>query len=62
MPGQDSPLTKAIVAKWGSFDNFIAEFNKRATGIQGSGWEFLGYDIKLRTLRLYEVPNQELPE
>lgn len=34
LPGADSPLTKAIAEKWGSYDNFIAEFNKRTVAIQ----------------------------
>lgn len=35
------PLADAINAKWGSFDNFKAEFNKSAAGNFGSGWTWL---------------------
>lgn len=34
-------LADAINAKWGSFDNFKAEFNKSAAGNFGSGWTWL---------------------
>lgn len=34
LPAADSPLTLAINQKWGSIDNFIAEFNKRTAAIQ----------------------------
>jgi Fe-Mn family superoxide dismutase len=34
-------LAAAIDAKWGSFDNFKAEFNKCAIGTFGSGWAWL---------------------
>jgi Fe-Mn family superoxide dismutase len=34
-------LADAINAKWGSFDNFKAEFTKSALGNFGSGWTWL---------------------
>lgn len=34
-------LADAINAKWGSVDNFKAEFNKSAAGNFGSGWTWL---------------------
>ncbi|HEY1043472.1 MAG TPA: Fe-Mn family superoxide dismutase [Telluria sp.] len=34
-------LADAINAKWGSFDNFKAEFSKSAVGNFGSGWTWL---------------------
>ena len=34
-------LADAISAKWGSFDNFKAEFNKAAAGNFGSSWTWL---------------------
>lgn len=34
-------LADAINAKWGSFDNFKAEFNKAAAGNFGSSWTWL---------------------
>lgn len=37
----DGSLKQAIVAKWGSEEAFIAEFNKVAIGTFGSGWAWL---------------------
>ena len=34
----DGPLKQAILSHWGSFENFIKEFNATTAGIQGSGW------------------------
>jgi Fe-Mn family superoxide dismutase len=34
-------MTQAIVAKWGSFESFQAEFNKVALATFGSGWAWL---------------------
>ena len=42
--GSGAPTGKvldAINAKWGSFDNFKAEFSKSAVGNFGSGWTWL---------------------
>ncbi|EGR33509.1 superoxide dismutase, putative [Ichthyophthirius multifiliis] len=62
LPESNSPLTLAITQKWGSYENFIAEFNKRTASIQGSGWGWLGYDTVSKTLRMFELGNQEMPE
>lgn len=37
----DGDLKSAIVAKWGSEEAFITEFNKVAIGTFGSGWAWL---------------------
>lgn len=37
-------LKEAIDKKYGSFDNFKAEFEKKATGLFGSGWTWLVVD------------------
>lgn len=37
-------LKKAIDAKYGSFENFKVEFEKKATGLFGSGWAWLVKD------------------
>lgn len=37
----EGALYDAIIAKWDSFDNFKAEFNKSAAGNFGSGWTWL---------------------
>ncbi len=55
--GQPSgPLGEAIVAKWGSFDVFVEEFNALAVGLFGSGWVWLTRDLELLAL-----PNQDTP-
>lgn len=62
LPGENSLLRKEITKTWGSMENFMAEFTKRSTAIQGSGWGYLGYDINNKTLRMFELANQDLPE
>jgi Fe-Mn family superoxide dismutase len=37
-------LASAIIAAWGSLDNFKAEFNKAAITVFGSGWAWLVKD------------------
>jgi Fe-Mn family superoxide dismutase len=38
---KDGSLKVAIVDRWGSYDNFVKEFNTTTAGIQGSGWGWL---------------------
>lgn len=40
-PAPTGDLLKAIEKKFGSFDAFKAEFEKKATGLFGSGWTWL---------------------
>lgn len=49
-------LGEAILAKWGSFDTFVAEFNAAALGLFGSGWVWL-----TRSLEIIALPNQDTP-
>ncbi|MGB4768624.1 MAG: superoxide dismutase [Candidatus Saccharimonas sp.] len=56
-----SPLTAgrlydAIIAKWGSVDDFQEAFNEKALGLFGSGWVWLTADLELLAL-----PNQDAP-
>ena len=45
--GQPSgKLAEAIVAKWGSFENFQKEFEAAGVGLFGSGWVWLAADDK----------------
>jgi len=53
-------LAKAIDAKFGSFDDFQAEFKKTALGVFGSGWAWLVKD-KNNELSLVGTPNQDSP-
>lgn len=49
-------LGEAIVAKWGSFEDFVEEFNAKALGLFGSGWVWL-----TRELEIIALPNQDTP-
>ena len=49
-------LAKAIDAKFGSFDNFKAEFNKAAITVFGSGWVWLAKDASGK-LSIEKEPN-----
>lgn len=49
-------LAEAITEKWGSFENFVEDFNKQATSLFGSGWVWLTRDMELLAL-----PNQDAP-
>lgn len=49
-------LAEAIVAKWGSFENFVDEFSTAAINLFGSGWVWLTRDLEIITL-----PNQDTP-
>ena len=40
----EGKLLDALEKKYGSFDNFKAEFEKKATGLFGSGWTWLVKD------------------
>jgi len=53
-------LVKAIDAKFGSFEEFQAEFKKTALGVFGSGWAWLVKD-KNNELSLVGTPNQDSP-
>lgn len=52
-------LAAAIDAKWGSFDNFKAEFKKAATGRFGSGWAWLV--VSAGGIEIISTPNQDSP-
>lgn len=43
------PLLDAIVAKYGSFDEFVEQFNAKALGLFGSGWVWLQPDLEIVT-------------
>lgn len=52
-------LADAINAKWGSFDNFKAEFKKAGVGRFGSGWAWLV--VSGGALEIISTPNQDSP-
>ncbi|TFK67106.1 manganese and iron superoxide dismutase [Pluteus cervinus] len=56
---KDGRLKQDIVKIWGSVDKFIAEFNAKTAGIQGSGWGWLGYDPNANRLEIVTTSNQD---
>jgi Fe-Mn family superoxide dismutase len=42
-------LLDDIVAKYGSFDDFVEQFNTKALGLFGSGWVWLQPDLEIIT-------------
>ena len=49
-------LADAISEKWGSFDQFVDEFNNKSLALFGSGWTWLTQDLEIIAL-----PNQDTP-
>lgn len=37
-------LAETIIGEWGSFEGFVSEFSKSASGLFGSGWTWLAED------------------
>jgi Fe-Mn family superoxide dismutase len=56
---KDGSLKVAIVDRWGSYDNFVKEFNTTTAGIQGSGWGWLGYNNSTKKLEIVTTANQD---
>lgn len=54
--GPAGKLQEDIVAKYGSFDEFIAQFNQKALTLFGSGWVWLTPDLEI-----VAQPNQDNP-
>lgn len=52
-------LSDALIANFGSIDNFKSEFTKAATGRFGSGWAWLVKDGS--ALKIGSTPNQDNP-
>ncbi len=49
-------LADKLTIKYGSFQNFVDEFNAKALGVFGSGWCWLQPDMSIVT-----TPNQDTP-
>lgn len=55
--GEPTGQLKAdLLAKYGTFQNFVDEFSTAATGVFGSGWAWLLPDLSIAT-----TPNQDVP-
>ncbi len=57
--GPKGELAKMIERDFSSFDAFKEKFNTLTTGIQGSGWGWLGYNKNLKRLELTTCGNQD---
>lgn len=56
----EGPLSSAIEKEFGSFENFVTQFNAAAAGVQGSGWGWLGYNKAAKRLEIATTFNQDL--
>lgn len=56
---EDSALVQQINLQFGSMDSFKALFNKKALGVQGSGWCWLGYQKNNKALEVKTTSNQD---
>jgi superoxide dismutase, Fe-Mn family len=57
--GPAGDLAKMINRDFGSFEGFKEKFNAMTTGIQGSGWGWLGYNKNLKRLEMASCSNQD---
>jgi len=57
--GPAGELAKMINRDFGSLDGFKEKFNAMTTGIQGSGWGWLGYNKNLKRLEMASCSNQD---
>ncbi|PZE26558.1 MULTISPECIES: superoxide dismutase [unclassified Curtobacterium] len=55
----EGELAAAIDEFFGSFDQFKAQFSAVATGIQGSGWSVLAWDIVGQQLTTFQLFDQQ---
>lgn len=52
-------LKKAMEASFGSVETFKSEFSTMTAGVQGSGWGWLGYCPKSKSLKMTTCTNQD---
>ncbi|RSH86193.1 uncharacterized protein EHS24_004424 [Apiotrichum porosum] len=52
-------LADQVKKDFGSFENLITEMNAKTAGIQGSGWGWLGYSPKTKSLEIVTTANQD---
>ncbi|KAF8548271.1 manganese superoxide dismutase [Imleria badia] len=56
---RDGPLKEAIITAFGSLDTLKQDFNATTAAIQGSGWGWVGYNAKSKTLEIATTANQD---
>ena len=59
-PDQGTEIGKKLNESFGSYDNFVAQFNAQTAAIQGSGWGWLVYDKGSKSVRYQASFNQDL--
>lgn len=52
-------LWSAVDQRFGSYEAMVTEMSAKTIAIQGSGWGWLVYDPKTRTLDVAALPNQD---
>lgn len=52
-------LKSAIETTYGDFETFKKDLITTTTAIQGSGWGWLGYNPKTKSLQIVACPNQD---
>lgn len=57
--GPKGALKQMIERDFGSLDACKEKFNAMASGIQGSGWGWIGYNPSFKRLELASCPNQD---
>ena len=57
--GPSGDLAKIIDRDFGSYETFKEKFNAMTTGIQGSGWGWLGYNKNQKRLEITTCSNQD---
>jgi len=55
----EGDLLEAIITKYGSLESLQSEFNAKAAAVQGSGWGWLGYNLRSREIVITTTPNQD---
>lgn len=55
----DGNLAKAIEHNFGSYQTFVDQFSAKATGLQGSGWVWLGLNKNTKHLEIVPCDNQD---
>ena len=53
------PLEAAINARFGSYENMVAEVSAKTIAVQGSGWGWLAYDPKSKVIDAVALPTQD---
>jgi len=53
------PLEAAVNARFGGYDEMVAEVSAKTIAVQGSGWGWLAYDPKSKMIDVVALPNQD---